>query len=202
MLNSMTRKPDVQWLEGLLTHFETKFPHGTNDPRRMGFFVGQQIVGLYLLEMLFKYALDNAGVQHGHHHNLHELFQKLPRQRRRAIERRCTALLNAQCDWAWDVAKTADSLLLYLGRSAITDTRYFWEPDRSHAADHASILFAPDMLRPLIYALLITLFNYPTKPIIKRYNTTFRSLAESLEEDRHSGAGAAPAAPTSAADTV
>ena len=58
------------------------------------------------------------------------------------------------------------------------------------------------MLPPLIYALLITLFNYPTRPIIKRYNTTFRSLAESLEEDRHSGAGAAPAAPTSAADTV
>ena len=50
-----------------------------NDPRRMGFGVGQQIVGLYLTEMLLKYALDNSGVSHGHRHNLHDLFRKLSR---------------------------------------------------------------------------------------------------------------------------
>ena len=55
-------------MEGLLAHFEAKFPYDTNDPRKMGFFVGQQITGLYIIEMLLKYAMDNAGVPHGQHH--------------------------------------------------------------------------------------------------------------------------------------
>ena len=40
------------------------------------------------------------------------------------------------------------------------------------------------MLRPLVYALFIALHNYPSKRIVKRYETTFRSLAESLKEDQ------------------
>ena len=85
-----------------------------------------------------------------------------------------------------DVAETVDSLLHYLGGNAITDTRYFWEPDRNHVGEHASILFAPRMLRPMIYALFIVLHNYPSKPILKRYDTTFQSLAESFKKDQQS----------------
>ena len=59
----------------------------------------------------------------------------------------------------------------------------FLEPDRNHVGKHASILFAPSMLRPLVYALFIVLHNYPSKPVVKRYDTTFRSLAESFEQD-------------------
>ena len=40
------------------------------------------------------------------------------------------------------------------------------------------------MLRPLIYALFIALYNYPAKPIVKRYDTTFQSLAESFRKDQ------------------
>ena len=40
------------------------------------------------------------------------------------------------------------------------------------------------MLRPLIYAIFIVLHNYPSKPIKKRYDTTFPSLAESLKQDQ------------------
>ena len=176
-------KPNIFWMEGLLTNFALPFPYDDrNDPRRMGFGVGQQIVGLYLTEMLLKYALDNSGVSHGQHHNLHDLFRKLSRPRRRTVERKYTKILNSE--WAWDVAETVDSFLLYLGRNAITDTRYFWEPGRNHVGEEKATLFSPRMLRPLIYAIFIVLHNYPSKPIKKRYDTTFQSLAESLKQDQ------------------
>ena len=178
------KKPNIVWMEGLLTHFEATFPHGSGDPREAGFKVGQQIVGLYIIEMLLKYALNDYGVSHGKHHDLHELFRNLARPRRRAVQRKYTEILNSEVDWTWDVAETVDSLLVYLGENAITDTRYFWEPNRNHVGEHASILFAPGMLRPLIYALFVVLHGYPSKPIVKRYDTTFQSLAESFEEDQ------------------
>ena len=183
-MTSEPRKPDIVWMEGLLTLFEAQFPYGSDDPRRMGFGLGQQLVGLYVAEMLLKYALDSTGRQHGSHHNLHELFRNLPRQKRRSVERKYRELLQSEFEWAWDIAETAESLLSYLGAKAITDTRYFWEPGRQHLAEHASILFSPRMLRPLIYALFITLHGYPSQPIVKRYNTTFNSLEDSLTEDQ------------------
>ena len=76
--------------------------------------------------MLLKYALDNAGVSHGQHHNLQELFRNLSRQRRRAVERKYKEILNSEVQRTWDVARTAESFLKYLGENAITDTRYFW----------------------------------------------------------------------------
>ena len=176
------RKPHIFWLEGLLTKFNAPFPYDdADDPRRFGFSVGQQIVGLYLAEMLLKYALDHSGASHGQHHNLHELFRNLSRQRRRAVERKYIKILNSTMASALDVAETLDSILCYLGENAITDTRYFWEPSRSHISEQASILFAPDLINPMINALFIVLHNYPSKPIKKRYDTTFQSLAESLK---------------------
>ena len=184
-------KPNIFWMEGLLTNFALPFPYDDrNDPRRMGFGVGQQIVGLYLTEMLLKYALDNSGVSHGQHHNLHDLFRKLSRPRRRTVERKYTKILNSEWPWAWDAAETVDSFLLYLGRNAITDTRYFWEPGRNHVGEAASILLAPRMLDPLIYALFTVLHNYPSKPIRKRYDTTFPSRAEAFR--RSSGPDSPP----------
>ena len=107
-------------------------------------------------------------MSHGQHHNLHDLFRKLSRPRRRTVERKYTKILNNEWPWAWDVAETVDSLLTYLGRNAITDTRYFWEPGRNHVGEASSILLAPRMLDPLIYALFTVLHNYPSKPIRKR----------------------------------
>ena len=125
--------------------------------------------------MLLKYALDQSGASHGQHHNLHELFRNLSRQRRRAVARKYTEILNSATDWTWNVAETVDSLLRFLGQNAITNTRYFWE------ADHDTIiLFAPKTIKPLIDALFIVLHNYPSEPIKKRYDTTFLSLAESF----------------------
>ena len=177
-------KPDVVWLEGVLDCFNASFPYAdANDPRRTGFIVGQQIVGLYLAEMLLKYALDHFRVSYDLHHNLHRLFIDLPESHRGAVERKYTEILNSTTALAWDVAETVDSLLCYLGENAITDTRYFWEPSRSHISEQASILFAPELINPLIYALFIVLHNYPSEPIKKRYDTTFQSLAESFDRE-------------------
>ena len=176
--------PEIIWMEGLLSVFDAPFPHDKGDPRLMGFNVGKQIVGLYIVEMLLKYTMENRGIQYGQDHNLHKLFRNLSQPQRRAVERKYTELLNSEMDWAWDVAKTADALLCYLGANAITDTRYFWEPGRNHVGEDASILLAPQMLRPLIFALFIVLHGYPSKPIVKRYDTTFISLAESFKQDQ------------------
>ena len=75
----------------------------------------------------------------------------------------------------------------YLGDNPITDTRYYRESGRTHVAEHASILFAPKMLRPLVYALAIVFFDYPYASFVKRFDTTFHSLAELLERDRNGG---------------
>ena len=64
-------------MEGLLSLFEAEFPHGDGDPRSIGFNVGKQVVGLYIVEMLLKYALEGTGRTHGSHHNLHELFRNI-----------------------------------------------------------------------------------------------------------------------------
>ena len=135
--------------------------------------------------MLLKYASDDVGVVHGKHHNLQELFRNLPRQQRSQVERIYKQLVNSNKEWAWDIAKSVDSFLQYLGDNPITDTHYFWEPDRTHIADHASILIMPNDIQNLVYALFIALHNYPTQPIEKRYDTKFPSLADSLEKDKH-----------------
>ena len=96
---------------------------------------------------LLKKPLDNSDVSHGQHHNLPCLFTDLPESHRVAVEQKATKILNSEWPWAWDVAETVDSLLTYLGRNAITDTRYFWESSRSHVGEEALILFAARMLQ-------------------------------------------------------
>ena len=96
------RKPHIVWLEGLLTKFNAPFPYDdADDPRRFGFSVGQQIVGLYLAEMILKYALDHSGASHGQHHKLPELFRNLSRQRRRAVERKYTKISPSCAGGRW-----------------------------------------------------------------------------------------------------
>ena len=179
-----TKKPDIVWMEGLLDFFNAPFPHKPNDPRELGFKVGRQIIGLYIVEMLLKYALDTSGVTHGLHHDLHQLFMQLSSQRRLAVERKYKQILNSRTKQTWDVVKSVDSFLRYLERDPFTDTRYFWEPNRNHVADHASIIIMPQDIHSLIYALFIVLHKYPSQPIEKRYDTKFISLKESLERDQ------------------
>lgn len=178
------RKPDIWWLEGLWTLFDAKFPYEKEDQRSIGFDVGRQIVGLYLIEMLLQYAADKYGSQAGRNHNLHEMFRNLPRARRRAVEKLYTDLLSNSVEQTWDVAKSVDSLLRYWGDSPITATRYFWEREHTYANLDFSIVIAPHDVQQVIAALFIALHDYPTKPLKKRYKTVFNSLEESLRKDK------------------
>ena len=161
------------WLEGLLTSFTVPFPHKSGDPRSLGFQISQRIVGLYLVEMLLKYALDDLGTEFGHHHKLYELFQLLPRARRRSVGRMYHKILGNQVPSTWDYAMTAESLLQHLGRNPITECRYFWEQQAE------VIHLSPGPLMPLIYALFIELHSYPYAGLMsKRYDTIFLRFEE------------------------
>ena len=78
-------RPNSFWLEGVLDYFNVSFPHESGDPRTLGFQVGQRMIGLYLSEMLLKYALDDSNREFSRSHNLYGLFKRLPRPRRRAV---------------------------------------------------------------------------------------------------------------------
>lgn len=172
-------KPEIYWLEGVLDVFNAEFPHDRDDPRGLGFTVGKQIIGLYLVEMLLKYALDVHSIEHSRTHDLHRLFLKLPRSRRRAVERVYSKILANRATEAFDVQSSAGSFLEYLGTNPITESRYFWEEYRP---GDASIVFSPRALSWLIYSLFIELHNYPTAgPITKRFDTKIVSLEESLK---------------------
>ena len=171
---------DIYWTEGLLELFNSDFPHEDNDDRRIGFSLGRQVVGLYLIELLIMYALDDSHITYKSDHNLRKLYGLLPRHKKRAVERKYKELLNSKHDSTWDFAKTAESFLEYLGENPITDSRYFWK--RPHT-EHRSILFLPNLLSNLVWALFISLHDYPQDgPIEKRFQTQFISFRDSLTD--------------------
>lgn len=176
---SAHKKPPLPWIEGMLDYFKAPFPYEKEDPRHIGFAVGQQIVGLYMVEMLLKYALDEHGIEHKNNHNLLALFGVLPIQDRKKVEKNYRKRLNNTTPETWDVAKTARSLLGYYGKSAITDTRYFWEGSpRTVPRKHASILINPSLLEPLIYSIFTALHGYPSEPLTKNFKTKFIPLRD------------------------
>ncbi len=167
---------DQFWMEGLLEYFSATFPHEEDDPRTLGFQVGQRMIGLYLVEVLLKYALDDMNVQYRNTHNFARLFAGLPRPRRRAVSALYRKILNNRVEWTWDFAEDVDTLLQHLADNALRDARYFWEVNEPR-------ILSPGPLEPLIYALLIELHSYPQRgPLVKKYETSFVSLEESLGE--------------------
>lgn len=156
--------PAQMWLDGILSLFLTPVPKAISNAgpvQQFGFATGRQIVGLYLIEMLLKYALDDRGVGYKKNHNLQELFRKLSCEQRRAVEKKYSEILGTPPEWARDIAKTPSSLLRYLGDNPITDTRYFGEPKKQHKGAIRTPMQSKQLYRPLIYALLIELQDCP-----------------------------------------
>lgn len=177
-------KPNVVWMEGVLTLIDAAFPYGPEDSRRLGFAVGRQFLCLHVIEIILKSALDNRRLLRHTRHNLLLIFKKLPPNRRHECECIYRSVLESNTEWTWDIAESVESFLKYLGKTAITDTRYFWDPNRTHVSEDASILFMPEEIRNLLYALFMALHQYPSQPIKKKFDTTFRSLEKSLKEER------------------
>ena len=173
-------KPPVVWLAGILDYFNVPFPHGQGDPRKVGFDIGAQIIGLYLVEMLLQYKLDDLAIEYEHDHNLQALFNSLPESCRHDVESKYDQLLAHSVEQAWDFQRTVDSFLAFLGDDPITDCRYFWE--REHGRNRSNVFLMPS-LRELIYALLIVLHQCPEgAPLENRYETKFLSSEDSLED--------------------
>ena len=172
--------PEIYWTEGLLEFFITAFPHEDDDERKIGFSLGRQVVGLYLIELLIIYALDDSHITYRPNHDLRKLYGLLPLHKKRAVERKYEELLSHTHKSTWEFARTAESLLNYLGKNPITDSRYFWK--RPHLEDR-SIVFLPDKLSILVWALYIALHDYPQEgPIRKRFQTQFISFRDSLTD--------------------
>ena len=76
--------------------------------------------------------------------------------------------------------RTVESFLDFLGKNPITKTRYPWQQQ------HDGVLFSPNMYRFLINALYIALHQYPfaKDSLDKRYDTRFKSLKDSLKNER------------------
>ena len=165
-LNHMTKankeikgKPPVVWLEGLLNYFTTRCPHNQDDPRLLGFEIGRRIIGLYLIEMILKYAIDDLSRSFGSFsstHNLHSLFKKLPRPRQNSAEKKHLKWMNAKMPWTWDHAQKVVSHLKYLGNDPLTDARYFWL-----SRGREDVPLSAWTLEPLVHALFIELTRLP-----------------------------------------
>ena len=174
------KKPDKNWLTGLRHYYGQQSPRGEQDPRRVGFAVGSQIVGLYLAEMLLKYALDEREIAYAEDHNLEGLFQLLPVSEQESL-RRCQArILHSQPGHAWDFERTIDDLLAYLQRDPFTGSRYFWD---SKTGQRGGVLFAPRILIPLIDALFTELHGIVLAPTgTQFYERDFESFEGSLKQ--------------------
>ena len=161
------------WLEGLLDYFNAPFPFDNDDPRKIGFTVGKQIVGLHLVELLLKYKLDELEIEYDLDHNLILLYSKIPNYLRIELEQKYQGILSSFVQEAFEYCKSIEGLLQYYGPDAITDSRYFWEPTE-HREGSMSIIFSDKTLYPLVYALFITLHGYPeVGSPVKKYETKF-----------------------------
>ncbi len=175
----LDKKPDIRtWVEGLVDYYNAKFPYPEDDPRRVGFYIGCQIIGLHAVEVLLQYALDKRRIQYCESSpNLLDLFLRLPEQDRQRVETKYEELLHGHVKETWDYKQSVESFLRHLGKRPITDARYFWRSDRQA---YRPMLFGRAELYHLIYALFIVLHNYPSKQIVRKYETKFISLEDSL----------------------
>ena len=171
----------IRYLEGLADYSQQKHSYEKNDPRELGWQIGRQIVSQYLAEMILRTSLERRGItKDTSTHNLAHLFRKHPQHCRDSVEEKYRLILNSEVEWTWDVFRTAESFLEFLGKTPITKTRYPWQQQ------HKGTLYSPNMYRPLIYALYIALHGYPYKQgsFDKRFDTRFKSLRDSLQNER------------------
>ncbi len=178
-----TRKiPDKDWMMGLRRYFTVTPMRGSEDRRRIGFAVGCQIVGLYLLEMSLKCALDERSIEYDGDHNLEGLFLRLPTKDQDIIRNEYRRNLHSEPGPAWDFQRSADTLLSYLGEDPFTATRYFWD---CVPQERDGVLFGPSLLAPLIDTALSELHGFrvsPTEDIV--FEKEFQSFETSIKSLR------------------
>ena len=182
--------PQIEvWIEGLLDYFGLECPQELPVNLRFGFMVGQQVIGLYVIEVLLKYTLQQRRRAFRQDHNLRKLFRGLAPRDQKKVQKKYQEILRTSTQTALDIEATVSALLTYLGHNPITSTRYFWE--YSHPETSVmSILIAPHMLRRVIYAIMIPLHRYPEKPGTRRpFATRFRPREDWVEGGKEEESG-------------
>lgn len=182
--SKMLKTLPIYFLAGTVDYFQATPPYESKDPRILGWNIGRQITAQYVVEMLLRYSLEKQGIPARNTHNLRYLFNKLSESKRNAVEGRYRVLLNSEVEWTWDVCKTVQSFLSFLGKNPIKNTRYPWQSQKN-------LLYNANMYRYLIYAIFIELHHYPTAQgsFAKRYDTQFKSLADSWKSERFDDKG-------------
>ena len=153
------KKPYIGWLAGVVSLFRTPCPHEGIDPRSSGFTIGKHILGLYIIEILLKDALDDLGRSYDNNHHLHALFKRLTDEKCRAVEEEYrAALVHCNIPPKYLLAESVDGFLELFGKNPITEARYFWE--------NKNVVFAPYDLSFVIYALGAALHDFHNENLL------------------------------------
>ena len=104
---------------------------------RHGYYIGRAILQLYTIEMYLRHALEDVNISSKRtKHDLHQLFAMLPEHKKDFVK---AAYANSMRDHiegrlaGWYVRTgSVEDFLKFLGKSPITDMRYFWGPPMRH----------------------------------------------------------------------
>ena len=185
------RKGLIYEHEGLLEYAKQRSPFAeAGDLRHVGWNLGRQIVAQHMIEVALKTELAKYRPAVPNTHDFEYLFKALPNRRQKKAEKLYGQMLESQVEETWDVFQTVEKSLRFLGSRPTVDTRYYWEGS-GHQSNELGLadgfsLFSPENHLNLAYALMIAFHDYPTEPMIKRYDTRFISLQLSIERDRPS----------------
>ena len=181
-------KKVLYYHEGLLDYclVQDKYTD-PNDPRKIGWSLGRQIICQHMIEIALKTELAKHGKAVPSTHDFKSIFKSLPARRQKKAETTYRQILRDQVRETFDVFETVESFFHFLGKRPTVETRYYWEKGSQSnqlGLDYFSNLITPDNYVRLAYALMIAFHNYPTEPLVERYDTKFISLRASLEADR------------------
>ena len=154
--------------------------------RLQGWQLGKQIIAQHLAELTLKVELAKHRPKVPHNHDLERLFKALPARRRNKAESVYSDILRNAVKETYDVLRTVESFLHFLGPKALVEIRYYWDEDAVSnrlGVDFFSNLISPHTYVHLVHALMIAFHDYPTQPLTPRYAIRFISLRDAVKED-------------------
>lgn len=173
--------------EGLIDFCQAAAPYeDTDDRRQIGWNLGRQIIAQHVVELALKVELAKHRPKVPKNHDLGQLFRALPQRRRNKAEKVYHAILKNSVAETWDVFRTIDSFVRFLGANPSVETRYYWDDNsvsNTLGVDSFANLISPQAYVHLVYALMIAFHEYPTKPPKDKFDTRFISLKDSLTKD-------------------
>ena len=174
-------RPNKTWMLGLRDYFTQQPSTTAKENTRLGFAIGRQMVGLYLIEIALKFALDERTIKYTKSHNIEVLFSSLPEDVRERLRCRYVRILHSEPGHAWGFQASIDDLVRHLAGDPITVTRYYWD---SRTTKRGIVQFNPAMLVALVDAILCELHGFDLGQPIEEFERDFQSFDASMVEMR------------------